>query len=619
MKISNKLKNLFTKFSITLIIVVICTIYYASELRPFSYSGYEKHINRLQRFDAELNQAVVQSRFSILKNYNPIDKAIEDVQSVLSLFTEELEQHPDNTIYQRLLFLESKVKEKQVLTNDFMRLNPIIINAINQFSTILAQIIELHASTQLVENALVTGLQQQLDQDLNYQIMEKINNLFRGILIYINLRKEEDRAMLVKLVADLKSAPTDPEKYPKLHFALAYAEKILEIQPQLTRITTAFFDVPIVESLSALNDAYKKSFQGYQTRAFAYRITLYVLVIILLVLLRWAFSQLRNTVNKLNVEVQRKIKAEKELEQINRQLEQRVAQRTRELTVKNHDLNQALADLKEAQDQLIIQEKMASVGMLTTGIAHEIKNPLNFVNNFSEISIELIEELSEAFIQDKANLKNETLENVDDLLKDLKMNCVKIKEHGERADTIVKTMLMHSQEIGVQKEMVHIENLMTENLQIALEAFQTTHGKLEVHLEKQYGADLKPLLVAPQAIGRVFIYLIDNALYALLDKKKHSGTDFTPTLHIQIDEQEKGMSIKIKDNGTGIPSKHIDKIFEPFFTTKPTGKGNTGLGLSICYDTVVKQHKGELKASSEEGSYTEMTVLLPMIENNSAN
>jgi signal transduction histidine kinase len=153
---------------------------------------------------------------------------------------------------------------------------------------------------------------------------------------------------------------------------------------------------------------------------------------------------------------------------------------------------------------------------------------------------------------------------------------------------------------------------MEDNLQIALDTFTITHGKFDVVIEKDYDPKLEKILAAPQAIARVFVYIIDNSLYALLQKHKQGIADYKPTLSISITKQNENTVIRIKDNGTGIPKKSLDKVFEPFFTTKPTGKGNTGLGLSICYDTVVKQHKGELRVTSEEGVFTEFTIVLPI-------
>lgn len=599
MNLTDRSKINITRAIIAGIFIVIIGIYYHSEIRPFSYRNYETTLNQLQRYDAELNEAVVQIRFGIKKYYNPIDKALDGIQNTLQTLKYELSQTPNEAIQKDLVKLEAAIKNKEDITYRFKRLNPVLINAIHQFSFVMAEIIETQASTQVVESS---NIQEQYTQLFNAQFMDKINNLFRGILVYINQRNEDRQKYLVALVQDITSTmqemKTNPKKYASLDVdpdrlaqGLAYANKILEVQPEISKIDETFFEVPIVPTLSALGTAYKHAFDNYRKSSYAYRIVLYVLVFVLLLIVRWAFRRLA---------------------EINRQLEQRVADRTRELTVKNADLNQALGDLKEAQDQLIMQEKMASVGMLTTGIAHEIKNPLNFVNNFSDLSIELVGELNEELSANQDKFDKKALDYIQDILGDLKTNCAKIKEHGTRADNIVKNMLMHSQESGVQKEMIDIKTLLEENYQIALESFRGTQGKFDVNLEKHFPEKAANVLAVPQAIGRVFIYLIDNALYALKEKKQVATADYQPTLVLSLEQLPETVVIKIKDNGTGIPKKSIDKVFEPFFTTKPTGKGNTGLGLSICYDTVVKQHKGELRVTSEEGAFTEFTVVLPI-------
>jgi signal transduction histidine kinase len=308
------------------------------------------------------------------------------------------------------------------------------------------------------------------------------------------------------------------------------------------------------------------------------------------VLLRWAFAQ---------------------LQAINRELEQRVADRTKELRTANQELNQAMIELKDAQDQIVMQEKMASVGMLTTGIAHEIKNPLNFINNFSDISVDLVKEIGEELATVKDKIGDDTFGYINDIMTDLKTNCSKIKEHGIRADNIVKTMLMHSQGAAVQKEPVDIPHLMDDNIQITSEAFRAAHNQFQAKIDKHYG-QIDKVVAAAELIGRVFSYIIDNALYAVNEKKQTAPADYQPTIDISIQTEGENAVIKIKDNGTGIPKQLINKVFEPFYTTKPTGKGNTGLGLSICYDTVVKQHKGDLRVASEEGVFTEFTISLPI-------
>ncbi len=599
--ISKTIKNVISRSFIAIIVLVIVAIYYFSELRPFDYEGYEKNINLLQRYDAELNEAIVLTRFGLVEYYNPIDNAENGVQSVLKTFKEEIKKHPNTTIELKLNSLEDAIKNKEELIQKFKRINPILTNAINQFSTILAEIIESQASVQLVESCL--------QQDYRYQVVDLMNNLFRGILIYISLGSVEQHDSLVSLVDEIHNAP---QKFDNLDLALSYASKILEIKPQMTELDTKLFEVPIVSRLNSLNNAYNTVFQNYMADSFAYRILLYILVFLLLVALRWTFAQLRGTVDTLHIEVERKIKAEKELAKINRQLEQRVADRTRELTVKNSDLNQALANLKEVQDQLIIKEKMASVGMLTTGIAHEIKNPLNFVNNFSDLSIELVDELGEELTANKDKIPEKSVGIIDDMLKDLKIMCGKIKEHGVRADNIVKNMLLHSQEASIEKNIVNVVELMKDNYQIALQSFRTEHKNFDVNVEWNIPDKVDNILIAPQSISRLFVYLFDNAFYAMREKQIKGEPGYNPTLQVSVAQDDKNLTIKIRDNGVGIPKKIIDRIFEPFFTTKPTGKGNTGLGLSICYDTVVKQHKGELRVYSEEGSYTELIVTLPL-------
>lgn len=610
---SGDLRVWLTRIFIAFLILVIIAIYYLSEKRPFPYVGYDQQINKIQRYDAELNESIVQTRFGIVKNYDAIDGTLKKERLVYNNLNAALDENPDPEILEALKVVDHNIHQKELLSEDFKRINPILINAIFQFSHILYNIIDLQESDKAIERSFGQSLEDQFAQQESYQMLDNINNLFRGILTYINFRSVENQEKLENLVRTIKSDPMskNTEEYPKLEYALDYADQILKLQPEINHITTELFNVPIVNSLNALNNAYRVSFSEYLGAAAVYRIILYVMLFVVLVLLRWTFSRIRRTVSELHVEVQRKMRAEKELELINRQLEQRIADRTKELTVKNKDLNQALGDLKDAQEQLIIQEKMASVGMLTTGIAHEIKNPLNFVNNFSAISVELIDELGEELDKQGQKIDEKDREYIGEILEDLKTNSSKIKEHGERADNIVKNMLLHSQDSGVQKDLTSIPSLVEENTQIALQSFTERQGKFDVTIEKEIVPNLLQVMAAPQALARVFSYVIDNALYAMFEKKQSAPADYQPTLAINITQEDSQVVVKIKDNGTGIPKAKLDKVFEPFYTTKPTGKGNTGLGLSICYDTVVKQHKGELKVSSEEGKFTEFEIILP--------
>lgn len=616
-------KSVLTRFFIASSIALIVAIYYFSERRPFEYQGYDKNVNLLQRYNAELNEAVVKTRFGILENYDPVDNALIGLHSVIDSFDAELAAAPNEKIKLKLDSLKTSIKLKEELTFNFKLINPVLINAINQFSIILAKLIESQTSSSAAESALSHDINFQITQDLRNEIIQKMNDLLRRTLIYVNMPDDKTNRTLLAMVSDLKSLSRDVQanikKYPDLDFdfeklalSLDYASKILELQPLISLIDENLFEVPVISNLNSLNDAFAYIAQSHLKKSSTYRIILYVLVLSLLIILWWAFSQLRGIVRVLNIEIKRKHKIEKELEEINRQLEHRVAERTREISVKNIDLNRALAELKETQEQLIIQEKMASVGMLITGIAHEIKNPLNFVNNFADISVEMLGELNEVLESSKDKIETKNLSNIEELISELKTNCIKIKEHGERADTIVKTMLMHSQEAGVQKEMIDVRNLMNNNIQIALESFMSNHGKFEPTINKHYDPDLKSILAAPQAMSRVFIYLLDNAFYAMLERQKLQQPGYLPVLDVFISQTNLNIIIRIRDNGTGISKKTIDRVFEPFYTTKPTGKGNTGLGLSICYDTIVKQHKGELRVQSEEGEYTEFSINLPL-------
>lgn len=622
MKSSGFKKRFLVRLFVILTITIIASIYYFSERTTFSYQGYDKNVNLLQRYNAELNEAVVKTRFGIIENYDSINSALSSLAGVLNEFELGLQNFPNDKLKNKLLSLEKSAELKTKITYHFIRINPILINAINQFSRILASLIGSETISSNDNNPQTKNIQ--------LAISEKTNVLLQKMLIYINLPRKEAHNELLTLISDIESLVNQiqdkinssndaksKENFKNLNISLMYAKKILELQPQASTIDEKLFEVPIIANLNELNNAFASIAETHLKRSSAYRIVLYLLVFFLLIVIRWVFLRLQGTLSTLNIEIERKNRAEEELEEINRQLEQRVSDRTRELSLKNEDLNKVLANLKETQDQLIIQEKMASVGMLTTGIAHEIKNPLNFVNNFSDISIDLLDELKNEILSQKSKLDGSVENTIEDILGTLKINVTKIKEHGERADNIVKTMLLHSREASTQKEMVDIRTLMDDTLRIGLEAFKAAHESFDLTVEKHYQEKFENALVAPQAIGRVFIYILDNSFYALEEKVKKSEQGYQPTLDINIAQKEKLIIIKIRDNGPGIPKKILDKVFQPFFTTKPTGKGNTGLGLSICYDTIVKQHNGELKVVSEEGTFTEFIITIPMLQKDS--
>jgi len=261
-----------------------------------------------------------------------------------------------------------------------------------------------------------------------------------------------------------------------------------------------------------------------------------------------------------------------------------------------------LQELKTTQSQLIQSEKMASLGELTAGIAHEIQNPLNFVNNFSEVNRELIDEMSQA---NEAGNSTE----IKELLSTLKDNEEKINHHGKRADAIVKGMLQHSRSNSGIKEPTDINTLTDEYLRLAYHGMRAKDKTFSAKFETGFDEGIGKINIIPQDIGRVMVNLITNAFYAVAEKKKTEADDYEPTVKLSTKKLNGKVEIKVTDNGNGIPPKVLDKIFQPFFTTKPTGQG-TGLGLSLAYD-IVKAQGGDIKVNTREGEFTEFVVQLP--------
>jgi signal transduction histidine kinase len=262
----------------------------------------------------------------------------------------------------------------------------------------------------------------------------------------------------------------------------------------------------------------------------------------------------------------------------------------------------ALQELKATQAQLIQSEKMASLGELTAGIAHEIQNPLNFVNNFSEINAELIAEMKQELA---AGNSREAITVADDIDE----NNLKIHQHGKRADTIVKGMLQHSRASTGKKEWTGINALADEYLRLSYHGLRGKDKDFNAELKTKFDENIGDIEVAPQDIGRVLLNLYNNAFYAVSEKKKQLNGMFEPTVEVTTKRVGDKVELSVKDNGTGIPQKLLDKIFQPFFTTKPTGQG-TGLGLSLSYD-IIRAHGGELKVETKEGEGAEFFILLP--------
>jgi signal transduction histidine kinase len=266
-------------------------------------------------------------------------------------------------------------------------------------------------------------------------------------------------------------------------------------------------------------------------------------------------------------------------------------------------LEQTLSELKAAQKLLVQSEKMASLGELIAGIAHEIQNPLNFVNNFSELSKELLEEMME-------ELNKGDVDEVHEIASDVIQNLEKILSHGKRADGIVKGMLMHSRGSSGQKEPCDINALADEYLRLAYHGMRAKDKSFNLSLESSFDDSIGKINVLPQDMGRVILNLINNAFYAVNERMKLGIEGYSPVVTVSTHKVENHIEIIVKDNGNGIPQKILDKIYQPFFTTKPTGQG-TGLGLSLSYD-IVKAHEGELKLNTKEGEGTIFTIILPV-------
>lgn len=277
---------------------------------------------------------------------------------------------------------------------------------------------------------------------------------------------------------------------------------------------------------------------------------------------------------------------------------------------KGEDLAQALEQLGKAQDQLIVQQKMASLGTLTAGIAHEIKNPLNFVNNFAEIARSLVADLRDSVGSQKERIEPKEFEFLSDTLGDLEQNADKIREHGKRADGIVKGMLMHSRGQAGSIQETNLNGLVSEYIKLAYHGIRAQDINFNVTIEEDYDSSIPPMKVVPHDLSRVILNIANNACYSADQKAKRLGNGFRPTVVARTTNLSSTVEIRIRDNGDGIPAHIREKIFEPFFTTKPAGSG-TGLGLSMSYDIVVQEHHGKLRVESEPGEYAEFIITLP--------
>jgi signal transduction histidine kinase len=282
-----------------------------------------------------------------------------------------------------------------------------------------------------------------------------------------------------------------------------------------------------------------------------------------------------------------------------------------QVEARTHELARSLDDLRSAQDRLIQTEKLASLGQFTAGVAHEIKNPLNFVNNFAELSRDLLNELNEIIGQTGLALGEEVSAEIGELTGMIKSNLDKVVQHGRRADSIVKNMLLHSREGGGERRSIDLNSAVEESMNLAFHGARAERPDFNITLAKDLDPAVGAVDLYPQEFTRVLLNLISNGFYAAHRKKIDGGGDtFEPSLAVSTRALPDRVEIRIRDNGTGIPDEVKEKIFNPFFTTKPAGEG-TGLGLSLCHDIVVKQHGGTINVDTKLGEFTEFTIFLP--------
>jgi two-component system, NtrC family, sensor kinase len=278
---------------------------------------------------------------------------------------------------------------------------------------------------------------------------------------------------------------------------------------------------------------------------------------------------------------------------------------------RTRELSKSLEDLRTTQDRLVQTQKLASLGQLTAGIAHEIKNPLNFVNNFSGVSVELVDELRQALAG--ANLDSKLRAEISEIADTLQGNLDKVVQHGKRADAIVKNMLLHSREGSGEHRVVDINTLVEESLNLAYHGARAEKQGFNITMERSLDPAAGQADVFPQDLTRVLLNLISNGFYAATKRRAEpDGDGYEPTLLASTRSLGERVEIKIRDNGTGIPPDVKEKMFNPFFTTKPAGEG-TGLGLSICHDIIVKQHGGSIEVDTQPGEFTEVRVILPRV------
>ena len=393
------------------------------------------------------------------------------------------------------------------------------------------------------------------------------------------------------------------------HLSLIALSWFILSQPEFNRIRTMMFAVLPVVIISFLKDLIGEDKKGFLGTIGNFLDIAYPFAIIWLVAMFFINNKQRKALDK---ERKQREAEEQEARIVAEQkgvLEVMVEERTAELTRQKEELIQTVENLKATQTQLVQSEKMASLGELTAGIAHEIQNPLNFVNNFSEVNTELAAELK--FILDKLAVPDKVKDELQAITDDIVQNHEKILYHGKRADTIVKSMLQHSRTNNGQKEEADINVLADEYLRLSYHGLRAKDKTFNAIFETDLDPAMGKIMVVPQDIGRVVLNLVNNAFYAVNEKKKTAEPGYQPKVWLSTKRFGKLAIIKIRDNGNGMPDSVKEKIFQPFFTTKPTGKG-TGLGLSLSYEIVTKGHGGSLVVETTEGKETCFTIKIPV-------
>lgn len=313
-------------------------------------------------------------------------------------------------------------------------------------------------------------------------------------------------------------------------------------------------------------------------------------------------------------EVLARVKTHLQLQKLTQTLKQQNAMLAAEVAQRKaaeDSLEKALIDLKTAQEQIIAREKLAALGALTAGIAHEIRNPLNFVNNYAESSVELMDELLLSLETKVKNFGEESFEGTKLLLADLRENAAAIFQHGQRAERIINNMMQHARMDNRSPQLSDINYLLEEAIELVIRGKRVQNLGFTIKIERDYDSEIGTVEVLSNETSRAFMNLIDNAFYALQKKKNEQTGDFSPTLLVKTRKQKSEVCIWIRDNGVGIPQECQSRLFDPFFTTKPAGEG-TGLGLSMTYEIIVRQHQGSLRVVSEPGRYTEFILTFPI-------